>query len=247
MNPIKTALAASILGTSLFTANTQAGIGDIDVFYRTAFDLPGVSNNCGGGFCFGDFGTPEQSGTTVNGSSVTLGPNYSFYAAGDAFWDNNGSGNKLIVASSFGEQIGVPVGTGTVSVEACVESYTLGSDYTVQGFVKLLDPSNGFTDILGVRVPFSSSGSLTLSADLSAYEGDTALIQQIGFEVSGPNGNPANPDGTIDLTMGSVCSAGAGSAFVPDPDAIPTLPIWGIFGLSALIGLMGWSRRKPRV
>ena len=249
MTPIKRALALCAISTSLFTVNTQAGIGDIDIFYRAVFDIPGVTTDCGGGQCFAGFGPPEQSGTTVSGSSVTLGPEYTFYAAGDAFWDNNGSGNKLVVASSFGEQVGVPVGTGTITVEACVNSYTLGSDYAVQGFVKLLDPNAGYSDILGTRLPFSRTGSLTISADLSAYEGDTVLIAQVGFEVSGPNGNPANPDGTVDITMGSSCGGGGGSALPPagDPNAIPTLPIWGIFGLSALIGLMGWSRRKPRV
>ena len=245
MNPKKTALALSALSTSLFTANTQAALGDIDVFYYSVSDIAGVTTDCGGGQCFAGFGQTE-TGTSVSGSSVTLGPNFSFFSAGDAFWDNNGSGNKTVSASSFGEQVGVPVGTGTVSVSACVESYTLDSAYSVQGFVKLLDPNNGFTDIVGVRSPFSSSGSLTISADLSAYEGDTVLIAQVGFDVVGPNGNPATDYGNVDITMGSVCSAGAGSAFVPDPDAIPTLPIWGIFGLSALIGLMGWSRRKPR-
>jgi hypothetical protein len=217
-----------------------AALGDIDTAYIVVSDTA-TSTDCGGGQCFIAYQLNE-AGTTVSGDSVTLGPNYTWYAAGDAFWADGASGNKKVLANSFGEQVGVPVGTGTVKIDGYIDSNTLDSSYTVLAFVKLLDPNNGYADIVGKRLAITGGGKFSLEADLTAYEGDTALIIQTGFEVTGVNGNPANAGalGSIALRLGATGVSGGPGA---DVEGIPVLPLWALFGLAGLIGLMGLRRK----
>jgi len=236
--------AVGAMALALVTNSAHAALGDIDTFFLAVFDDPGVTFDCGGGFCFQTPGDAEQAGTTVSGDSVSLGPNYTFYAAGDPFWDNNGQGNKQVTASSFGEVVGVAVGTGTVTIEGCIDAYTLDSGYSVQAFIKLLDPNAGYNDIVGARETISGAGAFSLSEDLTAYEGDTELIAQTGFEVVGLNGNPADKEalGSVSLTINGTCSStGPG---LSDPNAIPVMSLWSLL---ALMGLLGWFGSRSLV
>jgi len=217
-----------------------AALGDIDKAYIVVSDTA-TSTDCGGGQCF-IATTLNEAGTSVTGDSVELGPNYTWYVAGNTFWADGASGNKKVLANSFGEQAGVPVGTGTVKIDGHIDSNTLDSSYTVLAFVKLLDPNNNYADIVGKRLAITGDGYFSLEADLTAYEGDTALIIQTGFEVTGINGNPANAGalGSIKLRLGATgVSGGPGG----DVKGIPVLPLWALFGLAGLIGLMGLRRK----
>ena len=237
---------AALTAVLMTSSPSFAALGDIDLAFNLVFDTA-TTVDCGVGFCFQGPVPLDFAGTAVSGSSVTLGPNYTYYAAGDSFWDNAGQGNKTVVANSFGEQVGVPVGTGTVEIGGFIDSFTLDSSYTVQAFVKVLDPGAGYDDILGSRLALSGDGQFSLSADLSAFEGDTALIVQTGFEVVGLNANPADAGtlGSVDLRLGATTAIGGGSSSADvDPVGIPALPLWGLFGLAGLVGLMGLRRKR---
>jgi len=231
---------AAVALIALASSQTLGALGDIDKAYIVVSDTS-TSSDCGGGQCF--IATSlNEAGTTVSGKLVELGPNYTWYIAGDAFWSDGALGNKKVLANSFGEQVGVPVGTGTVKIDGYIDSNTLDSSYTVLAFVKLLDPTAGYNDIVGKRLTISGEGAFSLEADLTAYEGDTALIIQTGFEVTGVNGNPASASdlGSIKLRLGASGVSGGPS----DPNRVPVLPLWGLFGLVGLIGLMGMRLRR---
>lgn len=235
----------------VFSGAATAALGDYDLGYMVISDTA-TTADCGGGQCFtlgpnADIVNDGTTGMSFAGGVMSLGPNYTFYRDNnDAFWRNGDDGNKTVLSKTFGEQVGVPAGTGVVSVDGFMDEFTFPAGYTVQAFIAVLDPAAGFTDILGARQTISGSGRFELTADLTIYEPSTTLIVQTGFEIVGLNANPANAaDFAGSARIGARTAQGAGnsSGFV-DPTGIPVMPLWGLLGLAGLIGFMGYRRKR---
>jgi beta-glucanase (GH16 family) len=193
-------------------ALNTANIVDFDasntwVSYMNVFETPAN----GGGYAFGSsWGLADakstldlNAGTT---GSLTLQPNFNTYNASDAYWVNQttSEGNKEMEASTFVEP-GSTYLESDFTFTGNVVSYTLDSSlYTAKVFVKALDPSNGYSDVLNntkvFDIPPSGNFSITVdSADLPA-----GLLLQYGFVIRGINANPVDEAALGSIVIGAM-------------------------------------------
>ena len=190
---------------------------------------------------------PAQGQFSQSGGRVVLKPNtnlcsdnlgnppadidYWCYRAGLAGAGNTG---HWLVASSF-DHTNVPVGpASTIDFQGCIVSNTL-KDHTFTAFVKVFN-----SDYSAMWYEqYDGSGSFNLPATLA---GDAEANVQVGFTVSGPTVHPDDIDdyGSVVVDLGGACVV----APTPeaDPNAIPVLPIGGLFGLIGLVGWLGLRR-----
>ena len=174
---------------------------------------------------------------TLVGDQLILQPNFNTYVdslsgtdADRAFWTNStdggvtpgSDGNKWMDANVFVETI--PIAEPTFTLQGVVEANTLDPAYQSLAFIKVLDPNQGFATVLNDSIALPTSGSFTVTSDLSPYQG---LLLQTGFAVSGLNANPVD-----EPALGSVAVT-----LVPEPSSA------GLLGIGALIAAMG-RRRK---
>jgi hypothetical protein len=76
------------------------------------------------------------------------------------------------------------------TLEGIVNSNDLNTTlYSAQAFIDVLDPNAGYATVLSQSTPLPSTGSFSVNADLTAYQGK---LLQVGFMMSGLNANPAN-------------------------------------------------------
>ena len=120
---------------------------------------------------------------------------------------------------------------------------------SAQAYIKILDPNNGFNDVLNgslVQSVTGSEGEKTISVTIEP--GATGLILQYGFSNSSAGYQETGMyyDDVCFDSAGACPSAigGGGSTTRANPDAIPALPLWALFGLAGVIGLMGLRRKS---
>jgi autotransporter-associated beta strand protein len=170
--------------------------------YMNVFDkLPDGSQ---GGYVFGSaWGVPDLkttliatpgTGTTITNNAMELFPNYNTYNAADPFWADGAVGNKWMEANTYVEQPNLT--QESVTFTGRVDAYTLSPDYTAEAFIKVLDPSNGYSLSLFERQNLAGATDFSLTADTFFFTGQ---LLQIGFVVTGVNANPADM-----ATLGSV-------------------------------------------
>ena len=216
------ALVAGLIAVcSNYTA--QAATVTIDgtktwVGYMNVFDL--TSGGGKGGYQFGSGWGLGDLKSTRTGNTLKLEPNFNCYVnnPGDAYWRNGTIGNKFMEASTL-----VELGTGqsgSFTFNGNVDSFSLASGYNVVAFIRGLDSTAGYADKIDkTAVINSASSSFSVTAD---FTGQSNLILQYGFMVSGIN---ANPD---QIGLGSaVVSA------VPEPSIVSLLG----FGVASLIAV----------
>ena len=169
------------------------------------------SSGSQGGFIFGSgWGVSDLKTTvltsnngTMIGDQLRLQPNFNTYAEsltgtnGDRlFWTNSTdggatagpNGNKWMVARTYVETASISLTNYTL--EGIVNSNDLNTTlYSAQAFIDVLDPNAGYATVLSQSTPLPSTGSFSVNADLTAYQGK---ILQVGFMMSGLNANPAN-------------------------------------------------------
>ena len=213
--------------------------------FNNVFDLNATGDGAGGYIYSEPYGDLAGGGLSGDTSAWALGPNTGYYAAvcpGDAFWCDNGGagpgGNKWVESSMYNEAL-IPA-SGSPSVEmftACVDTSGLAAPYVVTtAFIKVF--STNF-DLFG-EVYGPVCGELSIDV-----LGDVDVIVQKGFVFQGPNANPAADNGAATAYIGVTSLPGSGPVGPGDPTAIPTLPIWALFGLTAILGLFG-SRKLNR-
>jgi autotransporter-associated beta strand protein len=192
-------LAGIVLIAASCSAVAEAGTwaGYMNVFNK----LPDGSQ---GGFAFGSpwgvvdlkttlIATPGV-GINITNNSLELFPNYNTYNASDPFWADGAVGNKWMEANTYVEQANLT--QETVTFSGRVDAYTLSPDYTAEAFIKVLDPSNGYSLSLFERQNLAGLTEFSVTADTFFFGGQ---LLQIGFAVSGVNANPADM-----ATLGSV-------------------------------------------
>ena len=250
MSRVKSSLlivAGALLASLFISQVAQADLENpaMSVGYANVFDSS-APGDCGGGFCFGSGWDVADLKATVAGEAVVLQPNFNTYNAADPYWANGAVGNKIFEANLFDEIGTVPSGTGTYTFSGYVDSNTLDAGYTAQAFIKVLDTTAGFIDALGDAARGGlTPGQFSVTADLSAFEGDATKILQIGFVVTGLNANPADEAalGSIELRIGASSGMGGGAGGA-GPEGIPVLPFWALFGLAGLVGLLGLRHKR---
>jgi autotransporter-associated beta strand protein len=190
--------SAALLATSfLTTGHAGSWNGYMNVFTKQP-------DSTQGGFVFGSlWGVVDLkttliaapgAGTAITNNVLELFPNYNTYNAADPFWADGAVGNKWMEANTFVEQANLT--QESVTFTGTVDAYTLSPDYTAEAFIKVLDPTNGYSTSLFERQNLSGQTAFSLTADTFFFTGQ---LLQIGFVVSGVNANPADA-----ATLGSV-------------------------------------------
>ena len=188
---------------------------------------------------------PALAQFTQSGNRIVLKPNVSFCqnALGQAqadidYWCYTAATpdkGKWLKTASF-DHTNVPVGpASTIDFTGCVVSNTL-TQHSFTAFVKVFN--SDYSQLWYEE--YDGSGTFQLPATLA---GDAIANVQVGFEMSGPTVSPADIDdyGSVVVDMGAACAAPpVGDA---DPNAIPALPLGGLFGLIGLVAWLGVRRR----
>ncbi len=191
---------------------------------------------------FGDLKTTVAVSNTgtYQGDQLVLEPNFNTYSnslsgndADRAFWTNStdggvtagSAGNKFMEANTFVET--ASISTASAAFSGTVNSNTLAGGYTAIAFIKVLNPSNGYSQDVFQTANLVSGSTFNVTADLTAHQGK---LLQLGFMVSGLNANPAASPGSATVTVAA--------APIPEPSTYTAF-----VGLAAA-GLAVGLRRK---
>ncbi|MGH7980736.1 MAG: immunoglobulin domain-containing protein, partial [Limisphaerales bacterium] len=173
--------AASQAQTVTFSSTnlTHAYMSWAPTAYTTA-NYPGD-----GGSGSGTWSLPALP-AVFSGNTLTISPNVNTYAPGDTYWVNpDGTGANEMDGAVYNETAGNYV-NATVTFTFDVLSNTLASGYTADAFVKDFGPGFSYNG--------EQTVNLTPGVDSVTYPmtgGSSGEIVQFGFEVIGPDANPA--------------------------------------------------------
>jgi len=119
-------------------------------------------------------------------NTLTISPNVNTYAAGNTYWVNpDGTGANQMDGAVYNETAGNYV-NATVTFTFDVLSNTLASGYSADAFIKDFGPGYAYNG--------EQTVNLTPGVDSVTYPvtgGSPGEIVQFGFEVIGPDANPA--------------------------------------------------------
>lgn len=160
--------------------------------YANVFDLPadGGGFQFGSGWALGDIKSTVDSGT----NAVTLQPNFNTYNVADDYWTDPVTleGNKTFEGNTFLED--ATLAGSELTFTGTVSSFTLDGAYTVIAFIKVFN--GDFSVLKQEDVPLVDG--MDFSVTYTNVEAADAVVQY-GFQVVGPNANPAD-----EATLGSV-------------------------------------------
>jgi hypothetical protein len=234
-NPIKligaTIIPCAVLGTAVsleaqtvtFSSSTLTdGYMSWSPTAYTTANFPGDGGSAASGW--GLSALPA----VFSGNDLTLSPNVNTYAPGVGYWTNpDGSGANQMDGAIYNETTGVYVGTSvtfTFDVLANTLASTPYGNYTADAFIKDFGPGYAYNGEQTVNLaPGIDSVTYALTGN------NPGEIVQFGFEVIGPDANPA--------VVGSYGSVEI--APVPEPT---TMALAGL----GLLGLLG-NRLRRRI
>ncbi|HXC35748.1 MAG TPA: PEP-CTERM sorting domain-containing protein [Candidatus Acidoferrales bacterium] len=157
-----------------------------------------------------------------SGSTLTLSPNVNTYNSASTYWVNpDGSGANQMDGAIYNETTGLYVNT-SLTFTFDVLANSLASGYTADAFVKDFGPGYAYN---GERTVNLTPGVDSVTYPLTGN--NPGEIVQFGFEVIGPDANPA----TV-ASLGSV-------EIVPVPEPA-TMALAGL----GLLGMMGMRMRR---
>ena len=197
-----------------------------------------------------DFGwDPANPQFSQNGTTLTIKPQTTTCegnaADKDTVWGCDGSGpvagyGKLFQDLSFfqtNEKGSVP--EAETNFEGCIDASGLDSGYTVEGFVKVL--SQNFADTY-----YTQSGTGCFSIPYTIV-GDAIVQLQRGIIIKGPNGLAGADYGSATVYLGATSLPSSGSAGnTADPNAVPSVPAYGLVLLALLAGWIGQRQLRNR-
>jgi len=188
----------------------------------TAANFPADGGSAAGGWSL------AANPAVFSGSQLTLSPNVNTYAPGNAYWNNpDGSGANDMAASTYCEVDSGGLANSQVIFTFDVLSNTLGTDawgrvYSAHAFIKDFGPGYAYNG--------QQTVALTPGIDSVTYlltGANPGEIVQFGFELDGPDANPA----TV-ASLGNVVIAP-----VPEPSSIALVAV-------GLLGALAIRRRK---
>ncbi|MBN2163382.1 MAG: PEP-CTERM sorting domain-containing protein [Pontiellaceae bacterium] len=217
----------------LLTAIAVAGFvcagafADMSQFGASAGYMNVFDNNAGaqGGFLWGSgWGIADLQAITSDDATFELLPNTNAYNDTDPYWsDGFGDGNKWMEANVYREHT-LLAGETSATMEYSVGAFDLDSRYTLQAFVKTLDPNAGWaTTYSDYQTIDAAAGTVSLTMDTTGYDGQ---ILQFGFVMNGLNANPATDWGSATVTMETL-------DVIPEPATIGLLGAAGVAMLAA--------------
>lgn len=157
-----------------------------------------------------------------SGNTLTLSPNVNTYAPGNTYWVNpDGTGANQMDGAVYDETTGLYVGT-SLTFTFDVQANTLATGYSADAFIKDFGPGYAYNGEQTVNLtPGIDSVTYALTGN------NPGEIVQFGFELIGPDANPATVGalGSVEITP------------VPEPSS------FALAGLGAL-GFFGMLRRR---
>ena len=250
-------MAVGALAASATLSSSFANAITVDNGYFSVFGLgaDGIAPNFGA-YQFAEGWTDlSKMRFEQSGSVVTLKPNVSLCAdqlegpdgsppvassPNPDYWCNNTVagepyGNKWVEFLAF-EALPLTTAATSGNFKGCWGLNTLPTGYEVLTFVKRFDTSYNL-------LQEQYDGSACWNIDYSAGASENI---QVGFIIKGPNGRPYNNNdralGQAKAYIGVTSVPGVG---VPEGASnIPTLPLGGLLGIVALLGLLGARRLK---
>ena len=160
-----------------------------------------------------------------SGSTLTLSPNVNVYDPSNPYWVNpDGSGANIMDAAIYVQTTGEYVNE-KVTFTYFVSANTLSAPYTVDSFIKDFGPGFAFNgEANGPMTPGWNSVTYTLTGN------NPGEIVQYGFEVIGPDANPATVAAYGNV---QIVSPPTGPNLLADPVFASGTPVAG--------GIGGWT------
>ena len=245
---------------------TQERIGNDWTWYDTAYDA-GCSAATGGFGPYSDGGGGFANYVHLNNNYARLdgGAGHDgsgYYRAGLAGADGAASlevyqsqyatnpCNEIKIFQEFPD--GEP-GDYTFTATVIGNEFTpISAGSSVGVFMKVLDVDADYSEAQFVKVPITppafDAGAADVTFNFTVNSDVVKRIVQVGMYAQHPNGGTASAiwdDVSVAVASagGGGSGSGSGSGLAP-PAAIPTLPVWGLFALAGLLGLMGYRRKK---
>jgi hypothetical protein len=237
---IATALACTFSSAISANSNVDVTAGGYSFVFA-------VNNDLTKGNAKYDFGWDPKgagAGATQNGTTVTLKPQTitcdGNAADKDTEWGCDGSGPNKDYGKNWQDilffQTDEKSNAETSTFKGCIGGGKLDSTYTVKGFVKVL--KQDFTQTYF----YEAKEGPCFSIDYTIV-GDATVQLQRGVILEGPNGLSGKDYGEQYVYLGATALPAVASAN-RDADAIPVLPLGGVLGLIAILGLLGSRRLK---
>jgi len=239
---------APLIATALACTFSSAIFADsnVDVTQGGYTFVFSVNNDVTRGNAKYDFGWDPKnagSGATQTGTTVTLMPQTitcdGNAADKDTEWGCDGSGPNKNYGKNWQEilyfQTDRKTAAETSTFKGCIGGGNLDAAYTVKGFVKVL--RDDFQQTF-----FNEAQEGCFSIDYTIV-GDAPVQLQRGVILDGPNGLSGKDYGKQYVYLGATSLPAVASAN-RDADAIPVLPLGGLLGLIAILGLLGSRRLK---
>ncbi|MGH7979330.1 MAG: PEP-CTERM sorting domain-containing protein [Limisphaerales bacterium] len=224
-NPLKVIVSATLLGAALgleaqtvsFSASSLTnGYMSWSPTTHTTTSYPTDGGTSSSGWGLADLPA------TFSGDTLTLSPNVNTYATGNVYWTNpDGTGANQMDGAIYNETTGTYVST-SLTFTFDVLANTLASGYSADAFIKDFGPGYSYNG--------EQTVNLTPGIDSVTYAmtgSNPSEIVQFGFELIGPDANPATVS-----SLGSVEIAP-----VPEPCSM------ALAGLG-LVGLLGMRMRR---
>ncbi len=186
---------------------------------------------------YGPFPTPNSDAAFSNIALGNTGQAINIFSD----YNNVDHGNGVCIETSvFQEVVFTAADAGSYTFEFDTEvPAPLGTDVNTFGFIKLLDPNNGFSLDLFQTVSTVTAGSKSITVDLDATA--DGKILQWGFSTVASN---YLPSGRFYDNV-SFALAPVGPPIGPRVEGVP-IPLWAFLGMLGLIGLIGGSKLRAR-
>jgi hypothetical protein len=175
---------------------------------------------------YSGWGLADLQSITTDNRTFELLPNINCYDATNEYWSAGDDGNKWMEATTLFEASSLSANQTNATFTFDVEAFDLDERYTLEGFIKVLNPNTDYSVSTSTAVTISNSGpyslSLTLSDTFNNFEG---MVLQIGWVMGGVNANPATDWGAATITATSIgIQDNDADAPSPDPMQFYTVP-----------------------
>lgn len=212
--------------------------GGWTIFANVFGDYPGCSQYWYG---YGPFPAPNKDSGFSNITAGSTGQALNVFSDYDQSDHGNGA---CIETSIFQEVVFSAADADSYTFEFDVEAPdALGVDVNTYGFIKLLDPNNGYNTVLFETVSTVTAGSKSITVDLDATA--DGMILQWGFSTTASN---YEPSGRLYDNV-SFAPAATEPPIGPTPpgeeSAIP-IPNWALLLMAGMLAYLGAKKLRPR-
>jgi hypothetical protein len=231
----------------------DATVGGNWTWYDTGYDADCASNPTGG---YGPYSDGDGSDYVASNQNYAReGDAGTYYRAGLQgadnaalleVYDNPFGGDACNEIKIFQEFSGGAPGDYTFTATVIGNQYR-AMQGSVGVFMKVLNVDDGYSEAQFVKqavtAPSWDTAAATVTFNFTVNSDVSNRIVQVGMYAQHAAGETASAIWD-DVAIAVAASDDSGSSPGSDPASIPVLPLWALFGLASLIGLMGLRRKS---